>query len=127
METTKNTPIDERFNVVSAIRDGNSATYEVLTNLEKDAHYVGHMFPDLILLDKVTKLPVFIIEVKKNGNIAQCIQQWKTVTSIPATLYIVVPELDLSNAKSIAEVVGLKTKFGSYKVSEAGKVIVKYE
>ncbi|MEJ0056268.1 MAG: hypothetical protein WDN75_11780 [Bacteroidota bacterium] len=121
-----NNPIDERFSVISAIRDGNQATYEVLTNLDKDVNYIGQIFPDLILRDKTTKLPVFIIEVKRNGQVAQCIQQWKSAPSIPATLYIVVPETELQNAKSVASVVGLQTKFGWYKVTSAG-VTVKYE
>ena len=123
-----NTPVTEHDKVVSAIRDGNASRYKVLTNLEKYEHYISQLFPDLILLDRETDKPVFIIEVKRNGNIAQCIQQWKNVPSIPATLYILVPESDLANAKSIAEVVGLKTKFGTYYIDENGNNIrVKYE
>ncbi len=122
-----NKKVDERTIVISAIKAANSESYEVLTNLEKDENYIGQIFPDLILLDRKTKLPVFIIEVKKNGNIAHTIQQWKSAASIPATLYIIVPAPDLQSAKSIAEVVGLQTKFGSYQIDSNGRALVKYD
>jgi len=112
------TKISEHDRVVEALKRSNSAKYDVLANLGKEEHYIGQIFPDLILLDKITNKPVFIIEVKKNGLVAQCIQQWKAMPSIPATLYIVVPEAEIQNAKSIAEVVGLQTKFGIYTMGE---------
>lgn len=121
------TPISEHDRVVSVIGEANSKQYKVLSNAGKEENYIVQMFPDLILIDKTTDKPVFIIEVKKNGNIAQCIQQWKAVPSIPATLYIVVPKTDLANAISIAQVVGLKTKFGSYYFDENNNVVIKYE
>jgi hypothetical protein len=120
-------PVDEHSEVIKAIIATNEKNFSILSNLGKDENYIAHMFPDLIFLDKATNKPVFIIEVKKNGNIAQCIQQWKTLSSIPATLYIVVPETDLANAKSIAEVVGLKTRFGAYTLNDNNSVSVRYE
>lgn len=111
-----NTPISEHDKVVESLVQSNSIQYTVLANLGKEEHYIGQIFPDIILLDKTTNKPVFIIEVKKNGFVAQCIQQWKAMPSIPATLYIVVPEAEIQSAKSIAGVVGLQTKFGTYKI-----------
>jgi len=128
METsTMDAPVNEHDLIVANIANANKDTYKILSNTGKDDYYVGSMFPDLILVDKTTDKPVFIIEVKKNGNIAQCIQQWKAVSSIPATLYIVVPLTDLPNAKAIAQVVGLNTRFGSYTIDDKNKIIVKYE
>jgi hypothetical protein len=47
--------------------------------------------------------------------------------SIPATLYIVVPVSDLPTAKSIAQVVGLQTRFGTYTINEeSGAITVNY-
>ena len=68
----------------------------------------------------------FIIEVKKNGGVAQCIQAWKSLPSVPATLYIVVPKELLSEAKKVAQIVGLSTRFGSYTISN-DDVKVEYE
>jgi len=121
---------NEHDAVVQALSDSNQKrypTYKVLNNLGGEKTNVAGLFPDIILQDGKGNL-LFIIEVKKNGNIAQCIQQWKNVPKIPAFLYIVVPENDLSNAKSIAQVVGLQPKFGTYTVDPETKVIsVKYE
>ncbi len=122
-----NTPINEHDSVVALIRDTNAAKFKVIANLGEDKYYIGQMFPDLILLDKESDTPVFIIEVKKNGGIAHCLQQWKSQVSIPATLYIIVPETDLANAKSIAQIIGLQTRFGAYTISENGNVTVRYE
>ena len=118
---------NEHDAVVRALCDSNASRYKVLSNLEGENHNVAGLFPDILLQDTTGNL-IFIIEVKKNGNIAPCIQQWKSVPKMPAFLYIVVPEGDLSNAKSIAQVVGLQPKFGSYTIEPATKkVIVKYE
>ena len=122
-----NNPVNEHDIVVNAIIAANKADYTALSNIEKEENYIAQLFPDIILLDKKTEKPVFKIEVKKNGNIAQCIQQWKSVPNIPATLYIIVPLTDLANAKSIAGVVGLNTRFGSYTVDDKQRVLVKYE
>lgn len=104
--------------VVLKIEELTSGHYNVLSNRMGEKHFIGQIFPDIILSDKVTNKPLFIIEVRNNGNIAQCIQQWKLATSIPATLYIVVPEEELQTAKTVAEVVGLQMKFGFYKATE---------
>lgn len=118
--------VSEHVLVVNQIKRSLSSQYNVMTNVDEDLHYVASLFPDLIVQDKTTLKTLFIIEVKKNGNIAQCIQQWKNIPNIPATLYIIVPESDLQNAKTIAQVVGLKTRFGSYKI-EGENVTVQYE
>jgi hypothetical protein len=118
---------NEHDKVVENIRDANTGSFNVLTNLVGEQHYIGSIFPDLILKDKTNDIPVFIIEVKKNGNIATSMQQWKSAPSIPATLYFVVPESDLASAKSIAQVIGLQSRFGSYKILDNGSISVDYE
>ena len=119
--------ISEHDKVVAFIRDIQSPHFKVLDNLGGDKNYIAQLFPDIILINKNTEEPAFIIEVKRNGNIAQCIQQWNSVPSIPATLYIIVPETDLATAKSVAQVVGLQTKFGTYSIDGIGNIDVKYE
>lgn len=121
------TEITEHDKVVAKIRDSNSAQFKVLANLGEEQNYIGQMFPDLIFLDKTTEKPLFIIEVRKNGNIAPCIQQWKSALSIPATLYIIVPEPDMPTAKSVAQVVGLQTRFGHYTIDNNDNIIIKFE
>jgi N-acetyl-beta-hexosaminidase len=116
---------EEQISVINTIKTLFESSFTVLTNVLKDENYIANMFPDVILVDKTSKKPLFIIEVKRNGSIAQTIQQWKTVTSIPATLYIVVPESEYSNAQSIAQVVGLQTRFGTYTVAN-GQANVKF-
>lgn len=121
-------PISERERVITHIKDEFSNRFNVLTNIEKEENYIANIFPDLIFLDKESNQPVFILEVKKNGRIASCMQQWKNVSSIPATLYIIVPDDELANAKSIAEVVGLNNRFGSYKIDEqTNEIVVTYD
>ena len=117
----------EHDEVVLAVCQHNSANYVSLNNLDGEKHHVSGLFPDILLQDKLGNL-IFIIEVRRNGGIAQCIQQWKSVSQIPGILYILVPEQDLGNAKSIAQVVGLTCKFGSYRRDpETQKIAVKYE
>lgn len=119
--------MNEHDAVVRYICEINQSRYTVLHNLEGEENNVAGIFPDIMLQDKGSKSLIFIIEVKKNGNIAPCIQQWKTVEKIPAFLYIIVPEKDLSTAKSVAQVVGLTVKFGSYSVDSNHNITVKYE
>ncbi len=116
----------EHAKVVNQIKNANTEMYDVLDNLIEGKNYIGQIFPDLIFLDKKTGKPSFIIEVRKNGGIAPCIQQWKSAISIPATLYIIVPENDLPTANSIAKVVGLQTRFGTYTINENDSITVKY-
>ena len=116
----------EHDNVVNHIANNNKHAYEVLSNVDKEEHYISSVFPDLILLNKETKKPVIIIEVKRNGGIANCMQAWKNVPNLPATLWFIVPELELPNAKQIAQVIGLKARFGKYTLKD-GNVNVVYE
>ena len=117
---------EEHDKVVRYIITKNASRYTVLDNLEGEKNFVSGIFPDLIMQDKLGNT-LFIIEVKRNGGLAQCLQQWKTVASIPAVLYLIVPEAELTNAKSVAQAVGLSVRFGSYKINEANEVTVKYE
>jgi hypothetical protein len=106
----------------------NKERFNILNNLEGEKHYIGSIFPDIIFKDKASDTPRFIIEIKKNGGIAQCLQQWKSASVIPAVLYIIVPENELATAKSVAQVVGLQVRFGTYTVNNTtSEVDVKYE
>lgn len=78
--------------VVKQIEKDLGTFYNILSNLDKEQHYIGNIFPDLILLDKTSNAPLFIIEVKRNGGIASCLQQWKIEKDVPAILYLIVPE-----------------------------------
>lgn len=114
--------------VVRSICEANKGRFKVLTNLEGETHHVAGLFPDILMQDLSGNNLIFIMEVRRNGKIAGCVQQWKTVPKIPAVLYLIVPESDLANAKSITQVVGLQARFGSYKYDpSADKVILKYE
>jgi len=114
-------------NVVRYICEQNKNRFEVLNNLKNEEVFVGGLFPDIIFKDKATGKLKFILEVKRNGGIAQCLQQWKTAPVTSAILYIIVPKDELSNAKSIAQVVGIPVRFGYYEIKKTGEVIVKYE
>lgn len=131
METNTITMSDafiEHDNVVREIaRLQQGDRFEVLTNIDGEKNFISDIFPDIILLDKASKLPTFIIEVKRNGFIAPCLQQWKAIASIPATLYIVVPEHDLPQAKLMAATIGLKSKFGTYKYENEKVTSVHFE
>ena len=107
--------VTEHNDVVSRIITLQEPTFEVLANIDGEKNFISGIFPDIILLDKKSKQPVFIIEVRRNGQIQSCIQQWYTISNLPATLYIVVPENDLSRAKLVATSMGLSAKFGTYK------------
>lgn len=113
----------EQHAVVQAIEKMLVSHYTVVSNIAQEQHYIGGFFPDIIVMDKISGNVLFAIEVRKNGQVSHCIQQWKSVTpNLPATLYIVVPESELSNAQGIAAVNGLKAKFGTYKMGVNGSV-----
>jgi hypothetical protein len=127
-ESAKNNE-DEHDIVVRAITESNQKrypNYKVLNNLGGENVNIAGRFPDVILQDSAGNL-LFIIEVRKNGKVAECMQQWKVVTKIPAFLYFVVPEGELSNAKAVAQAIGLQAKFGSYTIDNNKSVTVKYE
>ncbi|TAL62568.1 MAG: hypothetical protein EPN85_02425 [Bacteroidetes bacterium] len=117
----------EHDKIVKNLVDKFSAKYNVLSNLDKEQNFIANIFPDLILSDKATNRIMYIIEVKRNGGIANCIQQWKNMKAIPATLYMIVPDSDLANAKSIAQVIGLQIRFGSYSFDGSDNPIIKFE
>ena len=104
--------------VVKAIELNNSEKFDVLTNVGTEKYFIGSVFPDIIINEKGTGKTIFIIEVKRNGGIADCIQKWKNQAFIPGQLFLVVPDggSDLANAKKIAEIVSLPLRFGTYKI-----------
>jgi hypothetical protein len=104
----------EHDDVVRRIIELQESHFEVLNNLKGENNFLSGIFPDVILLDKISKQPVFIIEVKRNGQVSNCLQQWKNIANIPATLYIIVPEAEISSAKLIGTTLGIKAKFGTY-------------
>lgn len=110
--------INEHDKVVKYLEKSFSNSYTVCSNLGKEEYFISSIFPDLILKNKQTGTIMFIIEVKKNGEVAKCLQQWKTVNNIPAILYLFVPALELSNAKAVAQAIGIQVKFGSYEFVE---------
>jgi hypothetical protein len=119
---------NEHDAVVRYLIEANDARYKVLSNLEEKKHHVAGMFPDILLRDKADKNLLFIMEVKRNGEIGLCIQLWKTIKPLPAVLYIIVPESDLDNAKANAQLAGLPAKFGTYSVNPiTQQVAVRYE
>lgn len=116
----------EQFLVAQAIQESLGNLYNILLNVDDEKHFIGNVFPDIILLDKKVNTPLFVIEIRRNGKIASCMQQWKSHPKIAATLYFVVPQVDLENAKSIAAVSGINAKFGYYTI-EGGKANVIFE
>ncbi|MBN8697408.1 MAG: hypothetical protein J0L87_12830 [Bacteroidetes bacterium] len=113
----------EQLAVVKVIQSMLASHYTVVSNIAQEQHHIGGFFPDIIVMDKDNGNALFAIEVRKNGQVSHCIQQWKSVTPhLPATLYIVVPEAELENAQAIAAVNGLKAKFGTYKMKSDGGV-----
>lgn len=119
----------ESYLVVEHIKALLSDRFKVLCNVGIEQYYIGALFPDVIVMDKATDKILFAIEVKKNGQLSDRILQWKNLPSFPATLYIVVPEAELNNAKGIAAVSGLKAKFGYYTISsdDDQKISVHFE
>jgi len=107
----------ESYLVVQQIEKILSDRFKILCNVDTPQYYIGGLFPDVIVMDKATDKILFAIEVKKSGQLPNCILQWKNLSSLPATLYIVVPKAELNNAKGIAAINGLKAKFGYYTIS----------
>ena len=113
----------EQYKVAQKIQDMFKNVYDVLLNIDNEEHFVGTVFPDIVLVDIKLKTPLFIIDIRKNGDIGNCFQQWKTRGHIPVTLYIIVPKQDIGNAKSIAAITGVNAKFGSYTLNENAEVV----
>ena len=128
MSTIEKTPSEkEHDDVVAFICKNNKDKFTVLNNLGIETNHVAGLYPDIIIKNKIDDGSYrFIIEVKKNGGIAPCLQQWKNTINIPCVLYIIVPEEDLPNARKIAGTIGMQVKFGSYKIEES-IISVKYE
>ena len=100
-------------------------SFQVISNFGDNKTSIGGIYPDIIMYDindTKKEVPVFIIEVKRNGDIAPCLQTWKLQSSIPAILYIVVPHNETATAKSIANAVGISVKFGSYTLDDHNNV-----
>jgi hypothetical protein len=108
----------EQHLVSLKIKELFSSRFEIISNVDSEEYFIGTRFPDMLFLDKKTKSPLYIIEIKKNGAISQCVEQWKKQTTVPATLYIIVPQGELEKAKSVAAITGLNARFGYYTVGE---------
>ncbi|MFN8277898.1 MAG: hypothetical protein U0T84_10455 [Chitinophagales bacterium] len=118
----------EQHKVAEKIRSMFVNRFDALVNVDKEEHYIGTMFPDMILVDKKTKSPLFIIEIRNNGQIAACMNAWKAAPAISATLYIIVPKEEFEKSKSMATVIGVRSRFGYYIIDKnTGAIEVVFE
>src|SRR6218665_1786397 len=82
----------ESYLVVQQIEKILSDRFKILCNVDTPQYYIGGLFPDVMVREKVTNKIWLAIEGKKRGKLPQGIWQRKNLSSLPATLYIVVPK-----------------------------------
>ena len=112
--------------VVNQLEADLANSYDILSNFSKAKYQIASFFPDLILSNKLTQKPQFIIEIRRNGDIARCLQQWKSVPYLPAFLFLIVPETDKDNARDIANALGIQIGLYSYRI-DGQNVTIDYD
>lgn len=99
-----------------------------LNDPNNPTHFVGDaIFPDVILRDKDSNEVRFVIEVKKNGDFANSLNDIKALAELPFTIYVIVPLKDIQNARRIAELSRLSIKLGFYEIVDDKVVNITYD
>ena len=119
----------EKEQVVKRIVEQLSDTFNVNFNpKDNPTHHIAGSFPDVILANKESGDIDFVIEIKKNGDIANDAQKLKELSHLSSTLYILVPQSELKNAKLVADLNGIKARFAWYELNETNEVdIIRFE
>lgn len=87
----------------------------------------GKFFPDVILKNKTSHEISFIIEIRKNGDIAKNITHFKELSELPFTVYIIVPKVNHIDTKNIIEASNLSVKLGYYIYENNLVIDISYE
>ncbi len=93
--------------------------------------WIGDNYPDLILTEKGSMTPKFIIEVETidTVNIIEATNQWKKyATEIKASFYLLVPLSRKIEAINLCKQIGISARFGTYQTDNFGNVTnISYE
>jgi len=93
---------------------------------QKNTH-INNYYPDIIITDKNSKAPKFIIEVETPDSINfNETTQWKSYSTLGGLFYLLVP-LNLKNqAELLCRQQGIKARFGTYHI-ENNQIVISYE
>jgi hypothetical protein len=114
--------------------------YEQLDKLQHDVYinpdgqrnaWIGDNIPDIIITEKGSMTPKFIIEVETldTVNIEEATSQWKKYsTEIKSSFYLLVPLSQKENVINLCKQVDIIARFGTYQTDSFGNVSnIKYE
>lgn len=119
-----------RPQIIARIQKDLSDRFRVFDNTGTDKKIVGGEFPDVVILQKEpppNNNILFVMKLDDGENFVNSLSEWKGLASTTSTLYIVLPQNRLDDAKKLAAQAGLgKAKF-AWVEEVGGETVVHYE
>lgn len=116
-------------NVIQAAYNNlDKLNHDIYTNpgQQKNTH-INNNYPDIIITDKNSRAPKFIIEVETPDSINfNETAQWRTYSTLGGLFYLLVP-LNLKNqAELLCRQQSIRARFGTYRI-ENNRIVISYE
>lgn len=116
--------------VIKNIKQQYKDRFRVFDNTGDDKKVIAGQFPDVLFMQKEpppnTNI-LFVLKVETGENLLDKIAEWKALGSTPSVLYIVIPKDKLDDAKKIASLTGVRTRFAWYELDEDKIKEIRYE
>lgn len=110
-----------RTEVIVAIKAKYGTRFRVFDNTGEDKEIIAGQFPDVIF--KQQEPPpnnniLFVMRVETGTNLVDSVSVWQALGSAPSVFYIVVPTDKIDEAKKLASVAGVRSRFARYEIEE---------
>ncbi len=123
--------MNTRSKVIAKLQQDLSSRFSVIDNTGEDKKVIGGQIPDVIIFKKEPPLNnevLFVLKIENGGELVDSLSQWKGLSSLPSSFYIVVPRKKLDEAKKLASAFEVKARFAHYEINDAGEVTqIQYE
>lgn len=108
-----------RNKVIAAIKEKYENRFRVFDNTGEDKEVIVGQFPDVIF--KQQEPPpnnniLFVMKVETSDELVNSVPVWQALGSASSVLYIVVPKSKIDEAKKLASVAGVRTRFAWYEI-----------
>lgn len=105
--------------IIASIKGKYEGRFRVFDNTGEDKEVVVGQFPDVIF--KQQEPPpnnniLFVMKIEMDGDLVNSVPVWQALGSATSVLYIVVPKNKIDDAKKLASVAGVRSRFAWYEL-----------
>jgi hypothetical protein len=116
--------ISIRNKLITSIKQRNESRFRVFDNTGEDKEVIAGQFPDVIFKQKEpppNNNILFVMKIETSGDLVNSVPLWQALGSVSSVFYIVVPKDKIDEAKKLASIAGVRTRFAWYEL-EGGEV-----